>query len=371
MDKIKIDKNLKMNNNYKFAFLVHPRDNRDIFRKFPFLKYAPRWFLTLIERYLPPVIVSKITGLKGSDNKDIEGYIISIPMTAPRMLIERDRAVKQIRKAVKIARKKGVKMIGLGALTSSLTYGGKKLTDIQGISITTGHAYTGYNVTKYIFQIAEENNIVLDKITVGIVGAAGSIGGISAKILARAGVNKLILIDLQRKSDKVKELVDGLSGKVVMSTNLDDLKECHFIIAATNAPGALIKSSHVSPGTIIVDDAQPSDVADNVFVRDDVVVLEAGAVHTPGIKSNFKMGLHGDDINYCCMAELLLLSHVYHEGHYVTGFPTLEYVDEMQKLGDELGFKLAPYQNMYGIFNKKQMQSVCNTLRNRLGVGTI
>ncbi len=350
---------------YKFAFLVHPRDKNDVFLKFPFLKYSPQWLLIIIERYLPPVMISSITGLEDYKGKCIDGYIISIPMTAPRMLEERDRALKQIRKAVRFARSKGVKMVGLGALTSSLTYGGKKLIDIEDVSITTGHAYTGYNVTRYIFDIVEKNNIDLSKVTVGIVGAAGSIGGISAKILARAGVGRLLLVDLDRKLDTVQTLADELMCETQVTDDLNMLQDTQFIIAATNAPGALIESKHVLPGTIIVDDAQPSDVAGGVFARDDVVVLEAGAVHTPGIKSNFNIGLYGREINYCCMAELLTLASVYRDGHYVTGFPTLEYVDEMQELGERLGFTLAPYQNMHGLINNDRIIEVATRLRRR------
>ncbi len=351
---------------YKFAFLVHPRDKKDIFIKFPILKYVPSCVLVLIERYLSPVKVSNVTGLKDSEGNNIKGYIISIPMTAPRMLSERDRALNQIRKAVRFARKKGVKMIGLGALISSLTYGGKKLIDIPDISITTGHAYTGYNVTRYIFKITDDYGIDLSNVTVGIVGAAGSIGGISAKILARAGVKKLILIDLQRKTEVVNELAKGLEGDIVVTNNLSALKDADFVIAATNAPGALIESEHVSPGTIIVDDAQPSDVAQNVFDRDDVIVLEAGAVSTPGIKSNFNIGLHGAEINYCCMAELLILASVYHDGHYLTGPPTLKYVDEMQDLGERLGFTLAPYQNMHSLISENDLSKVMSLCKGRL-----
>lgn len=354
------------NQDYKFAFLVHPRDEQDMFIKFPFLKHVPQWVLALIERYIPPVSVSNVTGLKDASGNNIEGYIISIPMTAARMLKERDRAVKQIRKAVKFARSKGVKMVGLGALTSSITHSGKKLIDIQGISITTGHAYTGYNVTRYIFSIVDKYGIDLSKVTVGIVGAAGSIGGISAKILDRAGVKKLILIDLMRKTHRVEELISELSGEVIATNDLEALKDADFVIAATNAPGALIENRHIAPGTIIVDDAQPSDVAQDVFGRDDVVVLEAGAVNTPGIKSNFNIGLHGTETNYCCMAELLLLASVYQDGHYLTGPPTLEYVDEMQELGEQLEFTLAPFQNMHGLISNDRMGKVVELLQKRL-----
>jgi len=62
----------------KFAFLVHPRDLSDVFRKYPLLKIFP---VSLIEflllKFWPPVFVAKITGLKSrSDNTSIDGCMI-------------------------------------------------------------------------------------------------------------------------------------------------------------------------------------------------------------------------------------------------------------------------------------------------------
>ncbi len=357
---------------FKFAFLVHPRSFNDVFKKFPVFKYLPKWMLVLIERYFPPVIVSRVTGLSDIHGNDVVGYIISIPMTARRMLKERGRAVRQIRIATLFARFLGANIVGLGALTSSLTHGGKKLLDIDNITITTGHAYTGFNVTKNIFQIREQYDISLHESIVGIVGAAGSIGGISAKILARAGVKKLILIDLERKLGKVKSLVRSINSsksiKILTSADLMMLRDCHFIITATNAPGALVKSEHVSSGTIIVDDAQPSDIDIPVFERDDVAVLEAGAVHTPGIRSNFDIGLQNKEENYCCMAEVLILAFQNYEGDSMVGQVTLKQVDNIGRLGNMLGFKPAKYQNMYGYIDNKLMYDVVSLLKKRMCV---
>lgn len=351
---------------YAFAFLVHPRDGRDIQRKFPSLRHMPRWLWYLIERFLWSTTVTEVTGLHDKQGRKVPGYIISIPMTAASMMGSRTRAVRHIRSAVKLARNKGARIVGLGALTSSLTQGGNLLLDIPGTSITTGHAYTGYNVTRYLFTLVHDHDIDLNKITVGIVGAAGSIGGISAKIFSRAGVGKLILIDLDRKLDSVRTLAGSFVGDVEVTSDLSALRNAHFIIAATNAPGALIQDSHVTAGTVIIDDAQPSDVHEEVFNREDVVVLEAGAVRTPGITSNFDIGLYGNDVNYCCMAELLLLAHEKRDTHYVTGFPTLDLVDEMAVASDSLGFTLPPYQNMYGLIDNGTIEEVMTLLHTRV-----
>src|SRR4051812_5526299 len=105
---------------YKFAFIVHPRNRKDIQRKFSFFRYVPSFFTDVFTRYFPPIVVSKITGLRSlKTNELIEGYVISVLPTAHQMVENRALALKRIKQACLLAEKKGVKIIGLGGLTSS------------------------------------------------------------------------------------------------------------------------------------------------------------------------------------------------------------------------------------------------------------
>ena len=357
---------------YRYGFLVHPRDHKDIYRKYAFLRVLPRWAMLLFEKYMWSVTVSKITGLKDKEGVSVMGYVISIPMTAETMLEHRELALQKIRQAVKLARGKGVKVVGLGALTSSLTKGGKDLVDIKGVSITTGHTYTGYNVTAYLFDFAQKYHIDLEKITVAIVGAAGSIGSLSAQIIARSGlVRRIILIDIDRKMDSVDKLSTEIkkmhsSIQITATTDMLQLQDAHVIITATNAKGALVMDKMVKKGTVIIDDAQPSDVSDEVFERKDVLVLEAGAVHTPGITTNFNLGLHDRYDNFCCMAELLIYAHKKTQVHGTVGRADVSDINEMQKIGKYLGFSLPQYQNMYTLHDDATIEEVARILKSRL-----
>lgn len=356
---------------YAIAFLVHPRDLGDIYKKYPFFRHMPNAFLRFIEHFLWPITVSNISGVKNSSGGDVPGFVISIPMTAKTMLRHRARAKRQIRAALRLARNKGAKIAGLGALTASLSQGGTSLTDISGIAVTTGHAYTGYSVTRYFFKYAAEHNVDIKKCTVAIVGAAGSIGSISAKILARSGVGKLILIDIKRKVPIARDVMQNIKSEhnfnnTIVSDNLPSLKEAHFIITATNAPDALVLSKHVNSGTIIIDDAQPSDIEEDIFYRDDVIVLEAGAVTTPNISTNFDMGLVGRDTNFCCMAEVLILGSKHHDQNHTINRATLEQVDELGKAGQRMGFSVAPYQNMFGSITEERTKIVGDILAGRI-----
>lgn len=319
----------------------------------------------------PPVIVSRITGLHTiKNNEAIDGYVISIPMTARQMMEHRDRARRKIVAAARLAKKKGVTIVGLGGLTSSLTGGGLELIDKVDINVTTGHAYTTYNVTKNILELSKILGVDTGSVTVAIVGAAGSVGSTSAKILARAGYNNILLVDLERKhhffKDLMKEMKD-LNPAIIITTShqIRDIKTADFIITATNAPEALVTSEDLKPGAVVVDDAQPSDISPEVFVRPDVLAVEAGVVHTPSIKSNFNMGLKNKFDNFCCMAELLILASREWDKHYVINRATLASVDEVAEWGKELGFELGHFQNPKGLVLDDKIKNVRDVIQKR------
>lgn len=352
---------------YGFAFLVHPRDRRDIYRKIPFLRNAPEFLQRAFEYFWFPASVSRITGLKDHNGDLITGYVISIPMTAATMLRHRERALRQIRRAVHLARNRGARIIGLGALTASLTHGGMQLRDIRHVAITTGHAYTGYTVTETLLSFVKMSAHPLAMHRIAIVGAAGSIGSITAELLVRAGVRKLALIDVPRKRERVDALMRKLAahapdGFYEYHESLDVLVHASFIVTATNTPEALVRNEHVAPGTVIVDDAQPSDIAPELLDRADVIVAAAGAVFTPNIKTNFPMGLRGAEDNYCCLAEVLILAHQRRTDHFVLDRPTLTMVDYVAETGRKLAFHPAIHQNSRGHIEHAHIHRVIELL---------
>ena len=328
-------------------FLVHPRDRDDIYKKMPFLKKMPDFVLSLFERYMWPVTVSKINHKKTGE---IYGFMISIPSTAKTMMYNRSLAKKKIKQALKLGYKKGGRIAALGALTASLTYGGKDVYDGT-INITTGHAYTVINIKNIFKESLRVLNANPEQVKVAIVGAAGSIGSGSAKLFCKDGVKDFLLVDLERKKEQLERLASELSEKhrdldIKISSNLSDLRDRDVIVAATNHPDALIKKEHLSQrAVVIIDDAQPSDLDPAIFDMDNVLALEGGASKTKNITANFPFGLCHKDDNYSCMAEgiLLLLNSSEDKAHL--GPLTDEHIDFISKLSDKYGFRPAEFQN--------------------------
>lgn len=358
--------------NYKFAFLVHSRNYKDIFRKFPFLKRVPKPLILFFMKHLWPISLSKVTGVKSSRNgMAMEGYVLGITMTADQMLNNRSYALKKIRQALYLARGKGVNMIGLGGLTSSLSKGGLDLLDID-INITTGHAYTAYNVCQNLFKMTETIDVPKEKLKVSIVGAAGSVGSISSLLVGREGYGTLVLIDLKRKHTvfeglykKIKDLNPNI--EIVVSDNMKDIKGSDFIITATNTSEALVTTDLVEDGMILIDDAQPSDIHPDVLKMENVLVLEAGVVNTPEINSNFNYGLKNRTDNFCCMAELLILASFEWRSNYVINRATLDHIDLISDMGKKLNFDLASFQNFMESISHDKIERIKDILRKKHG----
>lgn len=349
---------------YKFAFIVHPRSRKDIERKFPFFRFVPVFCVDLLTKHFWPITISNISGLVSlKSGKPIDGYVISILPTARQLMEDRKLAGKRIMQACKLAKKRGAKIVGLGGLTSSLTKGGLDLLKTTDINITTGHAYTSYNVTQNIFLLSKAFNLDKKKITVGIVGAAGSVGSTSCKILVREGYLNFVIVDLERKKQNCHLLYEEAKRinpevNIQISHKVSDISNSDIIIAATNAPEAIIQSKDLKYGAIIVDDAQPSDVHEDVFLRKDVLVIEAGVTYTPNINSNFNFGLKNKNDNFCCLAEVMILAAQEWDKHYVINRASLDMVDEISKTGKELGFKVGSFQNFFEAITDEKINYV-------------
>lgn len=337
---------------YQFAFLVHPRDIRDVYRKYPFLESLPHSFLETLLKFYWPVLLSRVTGLVSQKTgRELKGFILTIPLTARQMMENRSLALKKITQAVILAKKSGAKIIGLGGLTSSLSRGGFDLLEKKlDIAITTGHAYTAYNVEQTLLKLTNFLEINKKDAVLAFVGAAGSVGTMSAKLLARAGFSKFLLIDVERKRHPLATLAEEIKqlnqdADITLSHQIASIRDADCIVSTTNAPEAVIQLQDLKRGAVVVDDAQPSDVSPEVLKSPEVLVVEAGIVHTPHITSHFNFNLKDKFDNFCCLAEVLVLAAHERREHYVIQHPTLELVDHIAAWGTKMGFRVAEFQN--------------------------
>ncbi|MFA6307937.1 MAG: hypothetical protein WCS88_04190 [Patescibacteria group bacterium] len=323
-----------------YCFLIHSRYYSDLYRKFPYFKILPNFILRSIGRYMWPLRVGYIYGLD-FNNKKKNGLFIGSPMDAKDMLDNRDLAKTKILKAANFAEKLGVKYIGLGALSASLTRNGLDVKEKINCFVTTGHSLTAWVVSDNAIRIKK---ILNRDLTIAIVGAGGSIGSACYYILKRH-FKKIILIE--KNLERLRERVN-LSDQNIKkySQNLEDIKLADIIITATNAPYSIIDNiNQLKKGTILIDDAQPINVSRKVNSQEyKTLVIEGGVCNLNGINYKLNLDLLDTGDMFSCMGELLVLTAL--DSNDVTvGFTNEKRVLEISKMAELVGIHSARFRS--------------------------
>lgn len=347
----------------QFAFIAHPRDLADIPRKFPCAHFfSPRltewWF-----RYQRPFVASYITGLRDRDGAPLTGAMLISPPTTEQMIRDPRLARTRVCQTARLAERLGACVAGLGAFTSIVTRDGLDLDGKVRVGLTTGNAHSAAIAVQNVLAAAALTNLHIPGATAAIVGGAGSVGSACARLLGGL-VQKLILVDI--KKDELLRVVSALRqgpSEVVGGAQIELIREADIIIAATSSPRALIAASHLKPGAIVIDAAQPKNVSESIPVqRDDVLVVESAIVRTPGVDCHFDLGL-GPGEALGCLSESMILTAVGWQGHYSLGKATREQAAEIIKIGRALGFGLAYFRNSRGYITEEDLQRVTQARR--------
>ncbi len=326
-----------------FAFLVHPRNINDVYRKYPFAKYFPNKIVEFFLKLFWPVILSEITGLFSQKNgKPVRGWLITIPLTAEQMLKDRKLAEKRIIQAAKLAEKIGVKLMGLGALTSSVTRGGLDLIGNVELFITAGSSLTAAIALEDIDTILRDKRLDIQQASIAIIGATGSIGQAVVKCLASKHFKNLILIG--RTPDHLKALEDKIkiqnpTVNLTISTEITKIRSADIVIVATASAEVLIKSEYLKQKAVIYDVSQPQNVSPDIFdKRPDISVIDGGLVATPNINYHFNFGCPKETA-FACLAETILLAAEEKYENYSIGKVDLQKAQEISNIAKKYNFK--------------------------------
>ncbi len=320
-----------------FAFLVHPRDLHDVERRYPFFRKLSPQVREWVLRYHWPVVLDKIS-VRDALGRRTTGYLISISLTADQMLPERIVAKKKILRALKLAEKLGCKIVGLGALTASVTKAGTWLVGRTKLALTTGNAYTVAVACGDIEQLIAQ--LALVDPLIAVVGCYGNIGEALTKILGRR--HRLMLIG--RASEMLFAFLDRMKGyldkETMISTDLDALHEADIVITVTNSPSLKLTAEMLKPGAIVYDLAQPPNADHPSFWQSDRVQhLNGGYIQVPGLEMRFDLGLP-KGVVFACLAETILQALERDFRHHV-GCVDLLHVALTQRWAWRAGFRPA------------------------------
>ena len=345
-----------------FAFIIHPIELDDVFRKFRFMRKWPAPLVESLLKLVPPFKVSEITGVR-SAHAETSGYFITCPLTSQQMVTLPEKTVlKKIIKTGKVAEKLGAKVVGLGAMTAVVGDAGITIAKNLNIAVTTGNSYTVATALQGTKRAAALMGIDLSQAEILVVGATGSIGSVCARILAR---ETRFLTLTARDRNKLDDLAarilreTGLAAKV--STDIKSaVQRADIIITVTGAAEAVIDVMDLKPGAVVCDVARPRDVSKRTAeLRNDVLVIEGGVVDVPGeVDFGFDFGFP-PRTSYACMAETMLLALEKRFEPFTLGRDlSVEQVDEITRLAEKHGFGISGFRSFERAVTEEEIATV-------------
>jgi predicted amino acid dehydrogenase len=318
------------------------------------------------------MVYCKMDNIISPTGAEAEGWLISVGGTPKEMLSRSPEfTYRRLLHAASIAEKMGAQIMGLGAFTKVVGDAGITVARRASLPITTGNSYSASGALWAAADAMRRMGLV--KLTKDakkvpaktmVIGATGSIGSVSARLLAMAFDEVVIAArDLPKLEElKASILQDTPDAKVTCSIDYDNLlSDMDMIVTSTSGAGKkILDITKVKPGCVITDVARPLDLPPSeVAKRPDVLVIESGEIELPtkvhGMKS---IGLPPNVI-YACLAETIVLALEGRFEVFTVGRDTeWEKVKEIYKLGLKHGMKLSAISGVKGVYSDEDIAKV-------------
>ena len=359
----------------RFAFVVHPLSQEYIKKGYPFPRNTPKFIMDGVETlaaYLPPMVYCKMSNIISPTGAEAEGWLISVGGTPKEMLSHSPEfTYRRLLHAARLAEEMGAQIMGLGAFTKVVGDAGITVARRASIPITSGNSYSASGALwaaadamrrMGLISVKKGANKVPAKAMV--IGATGSIGSVSARLLAMA-VDEVVVAG--RDIRKLNELRDSIlqdtpDARVIASTDYDELLgDMDVIVTSTSGAGKkVLDITKVKPGCVITDVARPLDLpAEEVAKRPDVLVVESGEIELPTPVKGMKFIGLPKNIIYACLAETIVLALEGRFEVFTIGRDTeWEKVKEIYKLGIKHGMKLAAISGVKGVYSDEDIGKV-------------
>lgn len=296
-----------------FAFLVHFRSVEDVYRisATAFLRRYSKNECEFLDK--ASTMVPLTIGAVKFGSSPIWGDITCI-MRFPEQ-IEAANGREYVWEGAQTAIARGVKIIGLGALTAPVTGAGATIVERvpRGITITTGNAYTAAVVRANVRDAASHFEYLP---TVAIVGCTGSVGVAASQLIGMDGFH-LILIG--RNLGRTRRLLDSLKYHAIFSDDVSSAIKADIVVALTHSSLARLNVTNVKPGATIIDVAQPANIESKTRAELEaagIKVLAGGLVAIPNYSCSCDMGIP-KTITYACLAETYIFARASIREHSV------------------------------------------------------
>jgi len=362
----------------RFAFVVHPLSQEYIRKGFPVPKGTPQFVMDQVEKvaaHMPPMVYCKMDNIVSPTGAEAEGWLISVGGTPKEMLTRSPEfTYRRLLAAAKMAEKMGAQILGLGAFTKVVGDAGITVARRATIPVTTGNSYSASGALWAAADAMRRMNLVkVDKdgkvqAKTMVIGASGSIGSVSARLLAMAFDEVYLAGRTLSKLEALKKsiLKETPNAKVVATVDYEQyLGDMDMIVTSTSGAGKkILDITKVKPGCVITDVARPLDLPpEEVAKRPDVLVIESGEIELPSDVNMKDIGLPRNVI-YACLAETIVLALEGRFEVFTIGRDTeWQKVKEIYKLGLKHGMKLAAISGVNGVFSDEDIAEVVKLAR--------
>ena len=328
-----------------FAFTVHPRARlrEDLARAWRPLGYVPEAVYDTALRRLPLPPVTMAGAQIGGERV---GHVLLVPFGARHLLSDVEGGRRRVSRAVDRAVALGADVVGLGALTATVTAGGATLRQRRDIAVTNGNAFTAAIVEDQIRMLLPLVQERTAQPRIAIVGASGSVGTAVTKLLARDSAGARLPL-IARGAPRLYALAAGIAADIdaTVALTIDAVRDADLVVLLTASADALLGPEHLAPGAVVLDATQPRNTSPGLAqARPDVLVVDGGIVSIPSLRlTGGNIGLP-DGRSYACFAETAILALTGHKGHFSLGNPSLDQVDDIReraRLLGHLGFRAA------------------------------
>jgi predicted amino acid dehydrogenase len=359
----------------RFAFVIHPLSQDFIRKGFPIPKATPKFIMDRVETiaaHMPPMVYCKMENIISPTGAEAEGWLISVGGT-PREMLSRspEFTYRRLLQAAKIAQNLGAQIMGLGAFTKVVGDAGVTVARRAPLPITTGNSYSASgalwaasDAMKRMGLVKIEKNGKRIQAKTMVIGASGSIGSVSARLLAMAFEQVVIAGRDMKKLEELKRsiLKDTPDADVVCSIDYDSLlHDMDMIVTSTSGAGKkILDIMKVKPGCVITDVARPLDLPpEEVAKRPDVLVIESGEIELPTKVRGMKTIGLPPNVIYACLAETIVLALEGRFEVFTVGRDTeWDKVKEIYKLGIKNGMKLSAISGVNGAFTDEDIAKV-------------
>lgn len=372
----KIRSHMQKDKEPDFAFVIHALSHKD-YEHIPVVgsavRYLPQAWNDRFDRAvgkLPPFVYGSIKHITSKETgKEVNGIIYALPAT-PKVLkgTDPEKTYRAIERVCYDAAQRGAKIIGLGAYTKMIGDSGVSISQMSPIPVTTGNSLSASATLWALRETLLKLNLVklsgYQRIVDGaamVIGATGSIGSVSAKLLALA-FKRIYLV--APRLDRLLELgreIELLNPhcEVIISQDANLVAgEVDALVTATSAfDEKVIDVMELKPGCVVCDCSRPLDFTlEDALKRPDVLIIESGEVMLPGpVEIKGELGLPGKAV-YACLAETALLAMEERYESFTMGRQIdWKKVKDIYQMARRHGVELAGIQGHTGFVTDKEI----------------